>query len=96
MVIGTAQIDQWYMNQHTGEMFFVTGYDQKAKTIEIQSIEGDVSEIDEETWAGLPLAPAEEPQMSAEDTDNDTRDEAYPDDVNTPIAKIAAGEREID
>ena len=88
MGIGAAQIDQWYTNLDTGEMFFVTGYDQKARTIEIQSIVGAVSEIDEETWGSLPLALSEEPQMDAEDTDNDALDEAYPDDLTSPVTKI--------
>lgn len=90
IMVGTAQIDQWYRNVDTGEMFFVTGFDQKARTIEIQSMEGDVSEIDEETWGTLPLALAEEPQMDPEDTDSDALDEAYPDDLASPVSRIAS------
>ena len=90
MMVGTAQIDQWYRNVDTGEMFFVTGYDQKGRTIEIQSIEGVVSEIDDETWGSLPLALAEEPQMDPEDTENDALDEAYPDDLTSPVSRIVS------
>ena len=90
MIVGTAQIDQWYRNVDTGEMFFVTGFDQKARTIEIQSIEGVVSEIDEDTWGSLPLALAEEPQMDPEDTDSDALDGAYADDLTSPVSRIAS------
>jgi len=96
IAIGAAQIDQWYTNLDTGDVFFVTGYDQKSGTIEVQSLDGDVTEIDEETWVTLPLALSEQPEVNTEDTDNDHLDEAYPDDVNSPVAKIASRGQDLD
>jgi len=96
IAIGAAQIEQWYRNLETGEVFFVTGFDQKSRTIEVQSIDGDVSEIDDETWSTLPLAMTEQPEVDMEDIDNDRLDGAYPDDLNSPVTKIASLERDIE
>lgn len=87
--IGTAQIGQWYANLDTGGLFFVTGYDEKSRTIEVQSVDGDVSEIEEETWGTLALRFSEQPELDCEDVD--TLDDAYPDGWNSPFAKIALG-----
>jgi len=40
----------------------VTGYDEASSTIEIQTFEGDLDEIDEDTWKELPLDLAEAPE----------------------------------
>lgn len=87
--IGTARIGQWYTNLDTGGLFFVTGYDEKSLTIEVQSVDGDVSEIDEETWGTLALRYSEQPELDSEDVD--TLDDAYRDDLNSPVEKIASG-----
>jgi Family of unknown function (DUF6763) len=57
--VGSARLGQWYLRWDKGEIFQVTGYDQEARTIEIQTFDGDLDEIDEETWAVLPLGLAE-------------------------------------
>ncbi|MGA2840653.1 MAG: DUF6763 family protein [Steroidobacteraceae bacterium] len=61
-VVGRARIDQWYRRQDKGEAFLVTAYDDKSRTIEIQTFDGDVDEIDEEVWSTLPLELAEPPE----------------------------------
>src|SRR6185503_14553144 len=38
------------------------GLDQPSRTIEIQGFDGDLDEIDQEVWAGLPLGLAEAPE----------------------------------
>ena len=60
--VGRPEIGQWYLHQDKGEMFRVTGYDERARTIEIQNFDGDVDEIDTEAWAGMRLERAEEPE----------------------------------
>jgi len=60
--VGPAQIGQWYLHQDKGEMFLVTGYDEPSRTIEIQSFDGDVDEIDVEAWNAMPLERAEAPE----------------------------------
>lgn len=88
--IGTALIGQWYRNLDTGGLFFVTGYDEKSRTIELQSVDGDVSEIDEETWGTLALRFSEQPELDPEDVD--TLDDVYPENLNSRIEKIALGD----
>jgi uncharacterized protein DUF6763 len=56
------EIGQWYLHRDKGEMFRVTAYDETTHTIEIQTFDGDVDEIDEEAWHALPLEHAAEPE----------------------------------
>jgi len=60
--VGLARIGQWYLRSDKGQVFQVTGLDAKARTIEIQSFDGDLDEIDEESWSALPLELAEPPE----------------------------------
>lgn len=60
--VGRARIGQWYLRWDKGEIFQVTGYDDKSRTIEIQTFGGDLDEIDAETWTALPLGLAEPPE----------------------------------
>ncbi len=60
--VGRARIGQWYLRWDKGELFQVTGFDPKSKTIQIQSFGGDLDEIDLKTWAALPLGLAEPPE----------------------------------
>jgi hypothetical protein len=60
--VGSPRIGQWYLRGDKGEPFLVTGRDDKARTIEIQSFDGDLDEIDENFWSALPLAFAEPPE----------------------------------
>jgi uncharacterized protein DUF6763 len=56
------EIGQWYLHRDKGEMFRVTAYDEPTHTIEIQTFDGDLDEIDEEAWSALPLERAGEPE----------------------------------
>jgi hypothetical protein len=60
--VGRARIGQWYLRQDKGEAFLVTGYDDSSRTIEIQTFDGDIDEIDQEAWTTLPLEFAEPPE----------------------------------
>jgi hypothetical protein len=60
--VGRARIGQWYLRWDKGEIFQVTGLDEAAGTVEMQSFDGDLDEIDEATWRALPLAFAEPPE----------------------------------
>jgi hypothetical protein len=65
--VGQARIDQWYCRWDKGEMFQVTALDLESKTIEIQTFDGDILELDADTWSTLPLGFAEPPdEWSAE------------------------------
>src|SRR5208337_64136 len=60
--VGRARIGQWYLHSDKGELFQVTGLDLQARTIETQNFDGDVDEIDEDSWTALPLSLAEPPE----------------------------------
>jgi hypothetical protein len=60
--VGRARIGQWYVREGKGEIFLVTGYDESARTIEIQTFDGDLDEIDLRTWTTLLLEFAETPE----------------------------------
>ncbi len=68
--VGDARIGQWYLRWDKGELFQVTGLDSQAKTIEIQTFDGDVDEIDADAWTSLPLGLAEPPEDWTGPVDN--------------------------
>jgi len=61
-VIRQPEIGQWYQRQDSSELFQVTGIDEHAGTVEIQSSDGSIDEIDQESWKVLPLEIAEAPE----------------------------------
>jgi len=60
--VGGPDIGQWYARTDKGEQFQVVGRDDGSRTIEIQSFDGEVDEIDVEAWGTLPLERIELPQ----------------------------------
>ncbi len=56
------EIGQWYTRADKGEMFQVVGRDENSRAVEIQSFDGELDEIDTETWATLPLERVEPPE----------------------------------
>lgn len=60
--VGNPQIGQWYERTDRADLFQVTGLDEKAGTIETQSIDGDVGELDAQIWDGLPLELSQAPE----------------------------------
>lgn len=55
-------VGQWYRRRDLGETFQVIGYDERSGTVEIQTFDGSLDEIDEDTWQALRLTPAEAPK----------------------------------
>ena len=53
--VGDPEIGQWYERLDNGAIFQVTGVDDSAKTIELQAVDGDLDEVDPETWTAMPL-----------------------------------------
>ena len=54
-------ISKWYQDVSEDEIFEVVAVDDDSGTIAIQYIDGDISEIDFETWQQMNLLPAEPP-----------------------------------
>jgi hypothetical protein len=62
MNIGQAKIDQWLAHVDKGELLQVVRHDDQSHTIELQSFDGYVDEIDDETWNALPLERSAPPE----------------------------------
>ena len=88
-------VGQWYENVDENESFRVLSVDEDAELIEIEYLDGDIEEIDLETWRELDLDKTEEPEGWAasheegkeeedeeldEDWDEDEEDEDEDDD----------------
>ena len=90
-----AEIGQWYTRADKGELFQVVGRDESARTIEIQSFDGDVDEVDGETWGSLAPERAEPPEdWTAPMDDVETDDLGYsetdmaPQDWSEPLQPV--------
>jgi len=72
---------KWYESLDDEEVFRVLSVDEDAELIELQYEDGDVEEIDYETWQELDLELTEQPEgwSDAED-DEDDEDELDDDD----------------
>jgi len=73
---------QWYESLEDEETFQVLSIDEDSELIELQYEDGDVEEIDYETWQELDLDLTEEPEgwSGSEDDDEDDEDDDWDDD----------------
>ncbi len=72
---------QWYESLEDEETFQVLSIDEDSELIELQYEDGDVEEIDYETWQELDLDLTEEPEgWSGSDDDDEDDDEEEDDD----------------
>jgi hypothetical protein len=56
------QVGHWYAHRDKGQMFQVVAYDEDDGYVEIQDFDGDVDELDLDTWFAMPLDPIEAPE----------------------------------
>ncbi len=71
---------QWYESLEDEETFQVLSVDEDAELIELQYEDGDVEEIDYETWQELDLDLTEEPEgWSGSDDDDEDDDDDWDD-----------------
>jgi hypothetical protein len=66
---------QWYEDLEENEIFRVLSVDPDEEIIEVQYENGDIEEIDLDTWHELDLERAEEPEGWASDDEDDDEDE---------------------
>lgn len=74
---------QWYQNVEEEETFRVLTVDEDSELIEIEYLDGEIEEIDVETWHEMDLEKVSEPEGWAdrdEDEDEDDDDEDDDDD----------------
>ncbi|MGV6806960.1 MAG: DUF6763 family protein [bacterium] len=87
-------IGQWYQDAERDDLFEVVAVDEIEATIEIQYLDGELGEIDFETWQQLVLLPAAEPEdmtasyeISGEDL-HEMDDIVVPERWDDPIGSI--------
>jgi hypothetical protein len=66
---------QWYENLEEEETFRVLSVDPDSELVEIEYLDGDIEEIDLETWHEMDLEPTEEPEGWAESDADDEEEE---------------------
>ena len=68
-------VGQWYENLEESDSFRVLSVDEDAELVEIEYLDGDIEEIDLDTWAELDLDEIEQPEgWSGEDIASDDDD----------------------
>jgi hypothetical protein len=71
---------QWYENLEEEESFRVLSVDEDSELVEIEYLDGDIEEIDVESWHEMDLEKIDEPEgwsESAERGDDDDDDEDW-------------------
>jgi len=69
-------VGQWYENIDENESFRVLSVDEDAELVEIEYLDGDIEEIDLDTWAEFDLDKIEQPEgWSGDDIAADEEEE---------------------
>ncbi len=75
---------QWYENLEEEESFRVLSVDEDSELVEIEYLDGDIEEIDLETWHEMDLERIEEPEgwagSAKEEEDEEDEEEEEEDD----------------
>ena len=66
---------QWYENLEDEESFRVLTVDEDSELVEIEYLDGEIEEIDLETWHEMDLEQTDEPEGWAESEDEDEDEE---------------------
>jgi hypothetical protein len=66
---------QWYENVEEEESFRVLSVDEDSERLEIEYLDGDIEEIDLETWREMDLERIEEPEGWSESDDEEADDD---------------------
>jgi hypothetical protein len=66
---------QWYENLEEEESFRVLSVDEDSERLEIEYLDGDIEEIDLESWHEMDLERIEEPEGWSESDDEDAEDD---------------------
>jgi hypothetical protein len=97
---------QWYENIDENESFRVLSVDEDAELVELEYLDGDIEEIDLETWHELDLDKIDEPEGWAgsseeeeeeeEEEKDDDLDETWDDDEDEDDEDWDEDEKESD
>ena len=66
---------QWYENLEEEEQFRVLSVDEDSELVEIEYLDGDIEELDVETWHEMDLDKIAEPEGWSESDDEDDSEE---------------------
>jgi hypothetical protein len=66
---------QWYENVDDNESFRVLSVDEDSELIEIEYLDGDIEEIDLDTWQELDLDKIDQPEGWSADDDEEEEEE---------------------
>ncbi len=66
---------QWYENVEEEESFRVLSVDEDSELVEIEYLDGDIEEIDLETWHEMDLEKIDEPEGWSESDDEDANED---------------------
>lgn len=66
---------QWYENVEEDETFRVLSVDEDSELVEIEYLDGDIEELDLDTWHEMDLERIEEPEGWADDDSDDEDDD---------------------
>jgi|SRR5688572_1983767 hypothetical protein len=74
---------KWYENREEEETFRVLSVDEDDELVEIEYVDGEIEELDLDTWHELDLEPTEQPEGWSDESDSDEdedEDEDFEDD----------------
>jgi hypothetical protein len=71
---------QWYENLEEEESFRVLSVDEDSELLEIEYLDGDIEEIDLETWHEMDLEKIQEPEGWSESDEEDSDDDDFDED----------------
>jgi hypothetical protein len=66
---------KWYENREEEETFRVLSVDEDDELVEIEYMDGEIEELDLDTWHELDLEPTEQPEGWSDDSDSDEDEE---------------------
>lgn len=96
-----AIIGEWYQTE-SGERFEVVAMDEEEATIEIQYFNGDVEELDQDSWSAIGLKGISAPEDWSGPFDDLERDDMgdterpyHPDDY-APLDHVESEENDVD
>ena len=90
----TPEIGQWYQDSRSGQLFEIVASDSNEGSIQVQFLDGELTDYDLESWAELMLQPAAAPEdwrtgFEVDGEDNVDPDEAlHPTSWASPVTEI--------
>ena len=90
-------VGNWYQRLDKGQEFYVVALDEEARLVEMQHFDGDLEEMDLDTWYLLEILPIEEPENwsgpfdvgEIDDLTGTEVTDTQPDDWTEPLDEIA-------